>query len=62
LTYSRCNLGIKAIHSFFDAKFKEDVDKYLIAEEKHKDGFPHIHAYLAVKKKVHIRKADFFDY
>ncbi len=38
------------------------IDKYIICEEEHKNGDPHLHAYIKVKgKRVRSKKASVFD-
>lgn len=37
------------------------IEKYLIASEKHKDGSDHLHVYLKLEKKKHVRDVNFFD-
>lgn len=47
-----------------EEKFKEmpfGSIEYLIAEEKHKDGSPHLHVYIKLPWKKHIRRPTFFD-
>ena len=33
----------------------------MVAEEKHEDGSPHLHAYIRYVKKLDVRKTDYFD-
>lgn len=40
---------------------KTPVEKGVIAEEKHEDGQPHLHAYLKYSKKLNISNATYFD-
>lgn len=60
LTYSQCPIEIDTIYSFL-SKIVE-IDKYIVAQEKHLDGNLHIHAYLLLKKKVNFKNPRVFDY
>lgn len=60
LTYSQCDTPTNEILDFISKKV--ELDKYIIAQELHKDGNKHIHCYLLLKKKVDIRDERFFDY
>jgi len=59
LTYAQCDKTPLEIYDFLSKKV--EVDKYIVAQEKHKDGNNHIHAYLLLKKKVNIKNARHFD-
>lgn len=63
LTYSQCPSSLDEIYNHLKSKL--DIDKYIIAQEKHADGNLHIHCYLLLKKKVNIkdpRKLDYNEY
>lgn len=59
LTYSQCDLLPANILEFLNGKVV--IDKYIIAQENHKDGNKHIHAYILLSKKINIRDARYFD-
>lgn len=56
-TWPRCNIpkeyALKLLEKF-------GLDEYVIAEEQHQDGAPHLHAFLKLKKKKRV-KQDTFD-
>lgn len=64
LTYPQCELDKQKALNILTDKLKEkkvEVENYIVAREKHKDGNLHLHVYLKLNKKVNIRHADFFD-
>jgi Geminivirus Rep catalytic domain len=56
LTYSRCDMLPEDVLAQLQTMLP--VDLYLIATEPHKDGYPHIHAYIKCTKTQDIRKHD----
>jgi len=64
LTYSQCPLELDDVLQHLTKLLEEwKLDTWIIAQEKHKDGEFHIHAYLKIEKKPHMRNAQrFFDY
>jgi len=59
LTYAQCPVALENVLVKLNSKL--DIDKYIIAQEKHVDGGLHIHAYLLLKKKINIRDPKFLD-
>lgn len=59
LTYAQCDLSPDNVLEVLNGKL--ELDKYIIAQENHKDGNKHIHAYLLLKKKINIRDPRYFD-
>jgi len=59
LTYAQCDKTPDEVFTFISTKVI--LDKYIIAQENHKDGNKHIHAYLLLKKKINIRDSRYFD-
>lgn len=59
LTYAQCDKSPQEVFDFLNRKV--ELDKYIVAQEKHKDGNNHIHAYLLLKKKINIRDPRYFD-
>lgn len=59
LTYPRCDLSretlLEELHKIFDIK------DYVIAQELHQDGYPHLHAFLKLERKINKRTSDFAD-
>lgn len=61
ITYSQCDKSPENILEFFKTKNIE-IEKYIIAQESHKDGNKHIHAYLLLKNKLNTRDCKYFDF
>lgn len=49
-TYTHCPMSMEELLEYW-SKGRE-IEKYLICEESHEDGNPHLHAYFHFKKKV----------
>lgn len=60
LTYPQCDVEPELLLSFLKGKY--NVEKYIISQEKHEDGNPHIHCYLKMDKQLNIRNDRAFDY
>lgn len=59
LTYPKCSVDKqRALEILRDLL---PISKYIIAMENHKDGTPHIHAYLELEKKKKITKTNYLD-
>lgn len=58
-TYAQCPIKKEEALQLFFAKF--DVLHYLIAEELHKNGDPHLHVYLELKEAFRTRDCTFAD-
>lgn len=64
LTYPRCDMPReRALEIFTVICTGRDrkIEKYLICQEKHQDGYPHLHAYLKLDKSMEITRPDFWD-
>lgn len=59
LTYPQCNLGAANVADHFFQKL--ECELVVVCHEYHQDGGDHLHAYIGLKKRQNIRKADFFD-
>lgn len=59
LTYPQCNL---TIHQVMDFLLTKKASVMVVAQEHHRDGNPHIHAYAEFKVKIDTRNERFFDY
>lgn len=59
LTYPQCEIepqcALDQLTEFLD------VEHYLIAQEKHEDGEPHLHCWIKCTKKYNIKNANKFD-
>ena len=58
LTYPKCALGKEMLLS--ELKLKFNVVEYVICEEEHEDGSPHLHAFIKLDKRINF-KGDRFD-
>lgn len=52
-TYSQCSLKKQVVLDWFMTNF--EVDKYIVAHEKHKDGGDHLHVYMELFVKCDIK-------
>lgn len=59
LTYPQCTLTKEELLLALQDRF--DVKDYIVAQELHADGTPHLHAYLKLEARIHKRTADFAD-
>ena len=63
LTYSQINPEDASPKKLLDFLSKlVSIKEYLISKELHKDGNPHIHALIRLKRKIDIKNCHFFDY
>lgn len=62
LTYPQCTTTKEAAAKNLEDKYGEQLVGYVVSEEAHKDGTPHLHAFVQFMKKQHIRKPDHFDF
>ncbi|AUM61624.1 Rep [uncultured virus] len=60
LTYSQCPINLELILNHL--KSLVEIDKYIVAQEKHQDGNLHIHCYLLLKSKLNLKNPRKFDY
>lgn len=59
LTYPRCDLSKEKVLDHL--KTIGQVKSAVVAEEKHKDGTPHVHAFVKYQKRLDIRSSKYFD-
>lgn len=60
LTYPQCSLEPTKALEILNERV-DRISQYVIAREQHKDGTPHLHVYLCLDRKIHIRDPKFFD-
>lgn len=60
LTFPQCPVSKEAFLKYMETK-DLDLQEYIICEEKHENGDPHLHAYLKFGKRLKF-KADRFDF
>lgn len=61
LTYPRCNLAKEDLLSELQKSNNFSIQDWCIAEEKHQDGTPHLHAYLHLATALDTRNQRIFD-
>lgn len=63
LTYPKCPLTKEEALTILQTNFYQKIVEYVICEEKHKDGSPHLHAFIKFDRKVKFsKKFDLLDY
>ena len=62
LTFPQCSVKKEVAAARVEQKFARELKGYIVCEEAHKDGTPHLHVYLSFQKKKHFCKADCFDF
>lgn len=60
LTYPHAKFDKQAFRDYWEAK--HGLSEFVIAEEAHEDGSPHMHAFLQFRDQVHTRDERYFDY
>lgn len=53
LTYPKCDVTPQACLEYLQESFK--IEEYVIAQEEHKDGSLHLHAFIKTEKKLSFR-------
>lgn len=62
LTYAQCSLPKEEVYSqLAELLYPNDFEQYIIAEERHKDGNFHVHAYLVLHSQFRSRNAKALD-
>lgn len=62
LTYPQCELRKEVVLDLLrDIIGVDNIEDYLVAEERHKNGDKHIHAYLKLHNTVDVRDSRHFD-
>lgn len=62
LTFPQCATTKESAATSIETKFGDELVGYVISEEAHKDGTPHLHAFIQFKEKKHFRSPDCFDF
>jgi len=61
LTYPQCPLSKNQVLQFLQEKFQRKLDWAVVAEEKHQDGSPHLHAFVNLHTRCNYRSASCLD-
>lgn len=59
ITYPQCPKTKEEVKAFLESK--APLSYYLIGQELHQDGNPHIHAVVTYKRKLNVKSSRFFD-
>jgi hypothetical protein len=59
LTYPQCTMTKEVLLKHLDEKFTGLIKEYVICQEHHQDGNPHLHAYVKFKNQKRIRSRSF---
>lgn len=61
LTYPQCLILKEDVLELIKPKLRSEIKRYVIAEEAHEDGTPHLHCYFELETQLRIRSADHLD-
>lgn len=62
LTFPQCDVKKEIAVERLEQKWKDDLQGYIVCEEQHADGTPHLHVFLEFREKKHVRQIDYFDF
>lgn len=62
LTFPQCDVKKEVAVERLQQKWKEELKGYIVCEEAHKDGTPHLHVFLLFHRRKDVRRTDFFDF
>lgn len=62
LTYPQCNEEKDTLFSFLTEFFADNLQNVIVATELHKDGTPHLHAYVALQRRWDCKNANALDF
>lgn len=62
LTFPQCDVKKEVAVERLEQKWKDDLKGYIVCEEAHKDGTPHLHVFLQFREKQSFCKTDCFDF
>lgn len=62
ITFPQCDVPRTTAVERICAKYGDELQGYIVCEELHKDGTPHLHAFLQFKEKQHFRDPNCFDF
>lgn len=62
LTYPQCDVKKEVAAERIEQKFGERLKGYVVCEEAHKDGTPHLHVFLTFHEKLRHSNKNYFDF
>ena len=62
LTFAQCSAKKEEAAERIERKWKEEMKGYIVCEEKHQNGDPHLHVYLSFHKRKNFKSHDCFDF
>lgn len=62
LTFAQCDVKKEVAVERIEQKFGDSLKGYVVAEEKHKDGSPHLHIFLQFTEKKNFKTCSCFDF
>lgn len=62
LTFPQCSVTKEQAQERLQNKFPEELEWFIIGEEKHQDGTPHLHLALCFHNQKSVTRPDYFDF
>jgi len=62
LTFPRNNTPKQVVADRLLSSWRNDIDFFVVAQEAHQDGTPHLHVVITFKVRKEVRQATFFDF
>lgn len=62
LTFPQCDTTKEVAVERLEQKWKEELKGYIVCEEKHKDGTPHLHVFLQFQKRKNFKDSSWADF
>lgn len=62
LTFPQCSRTKEIARDHIEHRFQKELKGYIVCEEQHKDGTPHLHVYLQFHEKKNFKAHDCFDF
>lgn len=62
LTFPQCDVKKEVAVERLEQKWKDELKGYIVCEEAHKDGTPHLHVFLQFSKRKNFKDANWADF
>lgn len=62
LTFAQCSEKKEDVAKRIEDKWPSDIKGYIVCEEQHKDGTPHLHVFLQFTKRKNFKDSNCFDF